>query len=403
MGNIVSYLEECGHLDFKEMPFNEVDALILSQFAYLKFDGLIPKITEEKDSVSFLHIAGHMDELVVFSDERYEKDNRLLFDGMLNCRRFSSMRFNYYAHIIDEAVETQFCAFTCFLEEALPVVVYRGTDENFVGWKEDFNMAFKKPVTGQHLAKLYLNQVGSLVFTNFIVCGHSKGGNLAVYSSMNTYPDIRNRIKRIYSFDGPGFRPEILKSEDYDTIADKIEKYIPKSSLVGMLLEEHEDYLVVDSHSVGVLQHNPFTWRVKDAAFVGKEDVYKSSQFMNEALNEWILTLNDEQLEVFGDTLFYILEGCEMKNLVEITHDWKKGINNMIRASKDVEEDTRDKIYEILRILSDIVKENAKENFDSIKDSIKESAKENFGSIKDSIKENAKESFDNIKENLTKR
>ena len=60
-----------------------------------------------------------------------------------------------------------------------------------------------------------------------------------------------------------------------------------------MLLEEHEDYLVVDSYSVGVLQHNPFTWRVKDASFVSREEVYKGRMFMNEALNQWILALND--------------------------------------------------------------------------------------------------------------
>jgi len=347
-------------------------------------------LTDEEDAVSFLHIAGHMDEEVVFSDERYEKDNRLLFEGMLKCKRFSSMHFNYYASIIDENVETQFCAMTCFLEGELPVIVYRGTDENFVGWKEDFNMAFKKPVPGQHLAVLYINQAGMQFLSNFNVCGHSKGGNLAVYSSMNTYPDIRNRIRRIYSFDGPGFRPEILKSEDYDSIAEKIEKYIPKSSLVGMLLEEHEDYLVVDSSSVGVLQHNPFTWRVKEASFIAKEGVYKSTRFMNESLNEWILTLDDEQLEMFGDTLFYILEGCEMKNLVEITQDFKTGINNMIRASKDIEEDTRDKIYEILRLLGEIMKENMKENLDQLKGTVKENVIENLDQIKEVVKENLK-------------
>lgn len=381
MGNIVSYLEECGHFSFEEMPFNEVDALILSQFSYLKFEGLIPKLTDEKEAVSFLHLVGHMDESVVFSDERFEKDNRLLFDGMLRSRRFSSMKFNYYASIIDENVQTQFSALTCFPQGGSPVIVYRGTDENFVGWKEDFNMAFKKPVPGQHLAVLYINQAGMQFLSDFMVCGHSKGGNLAVYSSMNTYPDIRNRICRIYSFDGPGFRPEILKSEDYDNISEKIEKYIPKSSLVGMLLEEHENYQVVDSSSVGVLQHNPYTWKVKDAAFVAKEEVYKSRQFMNESLNEWILTLNDEQLEVFGETLFHILEGCEMKNLVEMAHDFRTGINNMVRASKEVDVQTRDKIYEILRILGEILKENVKE-------SVKENIKENIGQIKETVKEN---------------
>lgn len=362
MGNIISYLEEYGHQSFKEMPFNEVDALILSQFSYLKLDGLVPKITDDQEAVTLMDIVCKMKDAVVFADERYEKDNRLLFEGMINSVRFSSMNCNYYANIIDENVETQFCAITCYLENTLPVIVYRGTDENFVGWKEDFNMAFRKPVPGQQLSVLYMNQVGMHVLSEFYVCGHSKGGNLAVYSSMNTYMDIRNRIRRIYSFDGPGFRPEILKSEDYDSIAERIEKYIPQSSLVGMILENHENYLVVDSHSVGVLQHNPYTWRVKDASFIGKDEVYKSRQFMNEALNEWILALDDEQLEIVGNTLFYILEGCEMKNLVEVAQDWKKGINNMIRASKDVEEGTREKIYEILRILGDIIKENFKEN-----------------------------------------
>lgn len=393
MGNIISYLEENGDMTFAQMPFNEVDALVLSQFSYLKLDGLIPKVTDDKDAVSFLHLAGHMDEAVVYSDERYEKDNRQLFGAMLRCRRFSSARFNYYATIIDEHVQTQFCAMMCFLEDTLPVVIYRGTDENFVGWKEDFNMAFSKPVPGQHLAVLYINQVGMKFFTDFIVCGHSKGGNLAVYSSMNTYPDIRNRIKRIYSFDGPGFRPEILKSEDYDCVAERIEKYIPRSSLVGMLLEEHEDYIVVDSSSVGVLQHNPYTWRVKEASFVGKEEVYRSRRFMNEALNEWILALNDEQLEVFGETLFYILEGCEMKNLVEISQDWKTGINNMIRTSKDVDEETKGKIIEIIRQLGVILKENVKESMKENMELLKETVKDNIreaGQIKESIEDKFK-------------
>ena len=380
MGNIISYLEELGHLTFEEMPFNEVDALVLSQFSYLKFDGLIPKLTEEKEPVSLLHLAGHMEEAVVYADERYEKDNRQLFEVILRCKRFSSMQCNYYAAIIDEHVQTQFCAMTCFFKDTLPVVVYRGTDENFVGWKEDFNMAFSKPVPGQQLAVLYLNQIGMRVFSEFIVCGHSKGGNLAVYGSMNTYPDIRNRIRRIYSFDGPGFRPEILKSEDYDCVAERIEKYIPRSSLVGMLLEGHEDYIVVDSRSVGVLQHNPYNWRVKDASFVGKEEVHSSSRFMNEALNEWILALDEEQLEVFGETLFYILEGCEMKNLVEIAGDWKTGINNMIRASKDVDLETKEKIVEILRLLGGILREN-----------MKESMKENIGQLRETVRENVKE------------
>lgn len=360
MGNIITYLEKFGHLTFKEMPFNEVDALVLSQFSYLKFDGLVPKLTDMVRGIRLADMVGRMKEEVVFSDERFEKNNRLLFAGMVKSNRFSNMSCNFYATILDENVETQFCALTCFLKDSVPIVVFRGTDESIVGWKEDFNMAFKEPVPAQKLAAMYLGQAAIAFAGDFYVCGHSKGGNLAVYSSMNTYMDIRNRIKRIYTFDGPGFRPEILNSEDYDAIAERIEKYIPKSSLVGMILESHEEYTVVDSYSIGLLQHDPYTWRVEEASFVPRKEVDKGRKIMNVTLNEWILKLDDEQVEVFVDTVFDILNGCDVKTLIEMTVDWKKSITGMRNAYRDVKEETRETIREGLRLFFDVLKENLK-------------------------------------------
>ena len=360
MGNIVSYLEEYGHKTFEEMPFQEVDALVLSQFSYLKFDGLVPKLTDKTEGISLAQMAEQMDESVVFADERYEKENRSLFQSLLDSKRFGSMICNYYSSIINEDVETQFCAITCFLDGELPVVVFRGTDENLIGWKEDFNMAFKKPVPGQKLSGLYINQVGLRIADEFYVCGHSKGGNLAVYGSMNAFTDIQNRIKRIYSFDGPGFRPEIFSTERYDKIAERIEKYIPRYALVGMILESHEDYIVIDSSYIGLLQHDPYSWKVEDASFVVKNEVQRGRQFMNEAMNEWILKLDDQQLEVFVETLFHILEGCEAKNLIEMAFDWKKSVSGMIQASMNVEEGTRNEIIEMIHMFFTVVKDNLK-------------------------------------------
>ena len=39
---VLEYLEKFGSKTFKRLPFGEVDALILSQFSYLKFDGIVP-------------------------------------------------------------------------------------------------------------------------------------------------------------------------------------------------------------------------------------------------------------------------------------------------------------------------------------------------------------------------
>ena len=42
MGTVLEYLKEYGDYTLEEMPFGEVDSLILSQFSYLKFDEMLP-------------------------------------------------------------------------------------------------------------------------------------------------------------------------------------------------------------------------------------------------------------------------------------------------------------------------------------------------------------------------
>ena len=47
MANMMDYLDWRGDLSFAASEFNEVDNLILSQFAYLKFDGMVPGLEED--------------------------------------------------------------------------------------------------------------------------------------------------------------------------------------------------------------------------------------------------------------------------------------------------------------------------------------------------------------------
>ena len=99
---------------------------------------------------------------------------------------------------------------------------------------------------------------------------------------------------------------------------------------------------------------------MEDTSFVVRNEVKKSQQFMNEALNEWILKLNDEQLELFVETLFHILDGCEAKNLIEMAYDWRKSISGMIHASMNVEEHARIEIVEMIHMFFTVIKENLK-------------------------------------------
>ncbi|GFH95034.1 hypothetical protein IMSAGC003_01568 [Lachnospiraceae bacterium] len=355
-GTIIDYLKEYADVSLKDEPMNDVDSLVLCQFSYLKFDGLVPLVTENGRSVSLQQLYEHSDYEKLYGDERYEKENRALFEAMRKCVRFRNMKLNCYINIIEAQAdfETQFSAVTFLLEDGTMYVAFRGTDETMVGWKEDFNMAFLSPVPGQEFAVKYLNMVTARLPRDFYVGGHSKGGNLAVYAAMNCYPQARDRIRKIYSMDGPGFRPEVLEKCDFGQIEERTCKILPHSSLVGMLFEKDIRYQVVESRTFGLAQHNPFTWLVKDGHFVTVSDIYESRRLMDDTLNEWILSLDEQSLRTFVDTLFQILAASESDNLIDFTANLKRSMTGILGAMKDLDEDTQKGLRQAVKALFEI-------------------------------------------------
>lgn len=362
METVLDYLEKYGKYGFEEMPMTEVDSLALCQLSYLKFDGMVPQPEETAvlPAVTLESLKDRPDFEKLFADVRYEKPNRALYEKMIGGKRFRELRLEYYVNVIEEQWETQFSAVTYTLGDGTHYIAYRGTDETIVGWKEDFNMAFLSPVPGQAISVKYLNSVAVKFDGPFYVGGHSKGGNLAVYSAMNCEPALQDRILKIYSMDGPGFRPEVLKDCDYEKIADRVVKILPNSSLVGMIFESGMYFQVVKSKTFGLLQHDPYTWLVTGNHLVRADRLYERRQQMDNNLNEWILSLNEEQLRTFVDTLYQVITASQADNLIDFTAEWKKSINGIIAALKEVDEETVEVLKEIVRSLFEITRENRK-------------------------------------------
>ncbi len=354
---IQRYLKEFGNLSFAERPMNDVDSLLLCQLAYLKFDGMVPGVYEDKPSVTLQELATHQDREQLFADERFEKENRELFAGMLSGKRFRDLKLNCYINIVEKEWETQFAAITFILSDATIYVAFRGTDETIVGWKEDFNMAFLWPVPGQAISVKYLNLVTSRFSNAFYVGGHSKGGNFAIYSAMKCSPQVQERILKIYCMDGPGFPPHTLEEGAYESIADRIVKLLPHSSMIGMLFEWDTRYKVVESRQFGFAQHNPFHWKIKNGAFVMAEDIGAKARLKSGTLNEWIISLDESHIRIFVDTLYQVISATQAEDLIVITTDWKIRMRRMIRALREVDEETKlilRKVIKELFILSRI-------------------------------------------------
>lgn len=60
----------------------------------------------------------------------------------------------------------------------------------------------------------------------------------------------------VYSHDGPGFLPNFYKTQEFENIQSRICKIIPKSAVVGLIMEQYNNYKVVNSKAVLLLQHD---------------------------------------------------------------------------------------------------------------------------------------------------
>ncbi|MCR5357614.1 MAG: DUF2974 domain-containing protein [Lachnospiraceae bacterium] len=358
MGNITDYVTEYGDRTIEELPFNEVDSLVLSQFAYLKFDkpleaaGHTLTIGELKESPEYEQL---------FADARFEKVNRGLLEAMMASRRFSNVKLFEYVNMVDAQWEIQFSAITCMFETGFIYVAYRGTDETLTGWKEDFNMAFITPIPAQTKAVQYLNRVVSEVRSEVTVGGHSKGGNLAVYAAMKCKPDVREKVRLIYSHDGPGFAEGVLDSEDFMAIKDRIKKSVPRSSVVGMVLQTQENYEVIRCRHFGLLQHDPFNWIVEGDGFKKADNLHTHIYVGDASVNRWVSNMDYEKRQEFVELLFEIVSGSGASDLNDFVADPLRMGRGMLNAIETMDGEDKRILLGIIKEMSTAVNATIKE------------------------------------------
>lgn len=344
MANLMDYLDWRGDLTFSQAPFNEVDNLILSELSYADFQGLVPGVDEGAGVVlrdaAARFFAGGRDKALRSSVLVPEQIPAML-EKMRASARFGDLLLSCCEEHLDEARYEQFAALTVELPGRAAYLSFRGTDDTLVGWKEDFDMALLDTVPSQKRAADYVKRAAKRYRGwKLYLGGHSKGGNLAVYSAVNCAKPIQNRLIAVYNNDGPGFRETLTSREEHRRIADRIHTILPRSSVVGLLMEHEEAFTVVDSTQVGVLQHDGFSWRVRGPEFVRMDDL-TGVETNDKALKEWVNSLNQEQREKFADALFEVLSASGAATLAELRAQGTKSAAAMLKAMAGLDKETR--------------------------------------------------------------
>lgn len=349
MADLFDYIYWRGDLTFEQSGFNQVDGMILARLTYVPFERIIgdlPEGSSVAEASSMLLDIPEIESLVNI------RDDVSLLRAVRDSRRFGGVRLYRYENTTDTFTQTQFAAVTFRLNDSLSCIAFRGTDNTIVGWKEDFNMAFTFPVPAQRMALRYVEDVISSLDGDFVVCGHSKGGNLAVYSSAFCKHLLQNRITAVYNYDGPGFDEKVLNTPGYGRICKRTDTFVPQSSIVGMLLGHKEKYIIVHSSQRSApLQHNLYSWDIQRDDFERLETVTAGSRFLDNTIRDWLGSLDRAQLEKAADALYGIFTETNASTLRELSDNWYANAKIMLQSIKSMDPATKSIVAEMLKAL----------------------------------------------------
>ncbi len=346
MANINDYLLWRGDIPISsQFEFNEVDSMILARFSYLLFD----KITMDENET----IASISQKMQNIPNEEflYNGDKELItYLGQSN--RFKDMVVTDYIHTHDKNLEEQFCAITIHISNSEIYISYIGTDTTIYGWKENFNMSFMDNVPCQIAGRDYADRIAKKYPSKKIrIGGHSKGGNVAIYSAITLSPKIQKRIIKVYNYDGPGFSKNIIDKYGNDSIINKIETYIPQDSIIGRVLNHKEKIKISLSNEKGIFQHDIYSWQVLKDDLIELNQNTETSENIDKTLSNWLENTSAEQRKIFIDTVFELFYSTDANTFGEISENLSANILKMLKKYRKLSANDKKTISKMIKIL----------------------------------------------------
>lgn len=342
--NLLRYIET-NKKSFSEDPINKLDVLSLTWATYFNMSGVASTFP-----VSFPEFASdpYCRDLEIYHESFVPKTSAILFRRTLSSPRFKDCVLLAYDQVKDAEKDIQFGAIA-FQAGGKIVVAFEGTDLSYVGWKEDCIISYSDSIGSYPLALSFLRSIMAKYEGPVILAGHSKGGNIAAYLLSAVKDDAR--IEKVYSYEGPGFRnPNVFSA--HPERAKKLEKFVPQSAVVGILLNNEAEARIVKSRSVAVLQHNALKWVIKDEDFVYLQKRTISSRFVDKTANEWLNGLKEEERERFVGILFDSLEQTDARGFGQLVSHLANELPALYHAFHSLSPADRAFVRRVLRSLA---------------------------------------------------
>ena len=329
MATINGYLDYNKNRSFKYFAFNEADILCLNELGYFCFEELDASIDFSKDvnlhEVLMPYVTGEkpFNHSFLVTEERVK-----LLQKVVASKRFVNLNLSDYVNDVDAEYERQFSAMVFTLPEINHhQLVFRGTDDTMIGWKEDFKLTYVQEIPAHRAAVAYLEAYFEKYAGKVTVSGHSKGGNLALYAVAHVNDLLREQIEKIYMLDAPGLQERGLESDGYKAIRERVTVIRPEESIVGIMLYNDIEPIVVKSNASGIMQHALTSWQFNEETgeLILAERQTDLSQNLEKTFKQWMNELSSQELKILFDILFDTLMSSGIHSINDVTIDREFG------------------------------------------------------------------------------
>lgn len=346
MSSLKEYVSNYGDLSFTQLPFSDADNVIMCKISYMPIEQAVSESFDD-EPVPYSEAANKLFDIRGRVHKplglMIAKDVSEIFMQMSEKKRYSELKVVACKEVFSVSPAVQFAAATYISPDGTLIVTFRGTDDTFAGWREDIDILIKKGTPSHKMAVDYLNELGEKYEGKIIICGHSKGGNVALYGALNCKQEVRDRITAVYNNDGPGFWDyRYLYSKEYQELLPRYRHFVPDSSFIGMLLAHDDDYSVIKSTMhTGPFQHDLTTWKLQGDTLQASE-LTKLGKLNDLALMDILMKISEAQSE-YADVVFSkVIEGLGQKDITGFAKNAVSSVKGGINAWKSIDEAAKD-------------------------------------------------------------
>lgn len=294
MFTIYDYLDYYKNCSFEEVGFNQMDAMLFACLVYLPIKSFSEN-KSYKDFVSYAYTFYKDDYSGVMKPSSFALLNKIKIS-----KRYENIIISNFKNVRNN--DTQFGAMSVRLNDNL-LIAFKGSDSSLISWIENLRLNYQYPTYTQSKGIKYAKDNILDSDKNVYLVGHSKGGNLAMCAGMEIPSGLRDKVKVIYNFDGPGF----LKKEydkKFNLIKEKVVNIVPTGSVVGMCLY-NDNFKSVKSKDLAFGEHYPVGWGVFGEFFV-KTSLSRVSKQIHEMTTTNLDAVDKKQL---GETIEELCKG----------------------------------------------------------------------------------------------